>query len=67
MNAAGDKFLTMTDVGQRLQCSRTTVWRLVNERGLRVIRSGGLVRVRESDLDGWLAKHSTGGETVKQQ
>ena len=67
MTDAGEKLLTLRDMCDRLQCSRTTVWRLVNERGLRAVRCGGLVRVRESDLDAWLAKHTTETNGLEKQ
>ena len=55
------QLLTMAQVGSRLQCSRTSVWRAVNEGGLRSIKFGALRRVRVSDLENWLAKHADGG------
>jgi excisionase family DNA binding protein len=59
--ATAERYLTLRDLCARLQCSRTTAWRLVNERGLRCVRIGGLVRVKESDLAAWIEKHSTAG------
>jgi excisionase family DNA binding protein len=59
MNPA-EKFLTIDDLRERLKCGRTTVWRLINERGLKAIRSGGLIRVAESEFVRWVAKHTTG-------
>jgi excisionase family DNA binding protein len=58
MNQTQERFLTLTELRERLQVSRSTAWRLVNEHGLRVLRCGGVVRVRESDLQGWIEKHS---------
>lgn len=58
MSVAGEKLLTLQQVRELLQCSRSTAWRLVAERGLRVVRCAGLVRVREGDLAEWLEKHS---------
>jgi excisionase family DNA binding protein len=60
---AGEKLLTLRDLCARLQCSRTTAWRLINERGLRAVKCGGLVRVRESDLAAWIEKHCAGSGT----
>jgi excisionase family DNA binding protein len=54
------RLLTMRDVEARLQISPVTAWRLHAERGLRVIRVGRAIRVRESDLEAWLEKHATG-------
>jgi excisionase family DNA binding protein len=56
-----EQLLTLKQVGQRLQVSRTSVWRAINERGLRCVRFGGLVRVKETDLAAWIEKHSTTG------
>ena len=53
-----DKFLTIRVVGERLNLSRTTIWRLMNQHGLRFVRIGGTRRIRESDLEGWLERHS---------
>jgi excisionase family DNA binding protein len=58
MNASSDKFLTIQKVGERLNLSRTTVWRLMNQHGLRFIRIGGARRIREQDLEIWLERHS---------
>ena len=54
------QLLTLAQVSSRLQVSRTTTWRLVNERGMRCVRIGSSVRVREADLAAWLEKHTTG-------
>jgi excisionase family DNA binding protein len=55
------RLLTMKDVAERLQVSGVTAWRLHAERGLRVVRIGRSVRVRESDLEAWLDKNASGG------
>lgn len=54
-----ERFLTIQDVCHRLNVSRTTVWRLTHEHGLRVIRVGGIRRIREHDLVVWLERHCT--------
>jgi excisionase family DNA binding protein len=54
-----ERLLTIQDVCDRLNVSRTTVWRLMHEHGLRVIRVGGIRRVREHDLLVWLERHCT--------
>jgi len=59
--ATAERYLTLRDLCERLQCSRTTAWRLITERGLRCVRSGGLVRVKESDLAAWIEKNCTAG------
>ncbi len=56
-----ERFLTIQDVCNRLNVSRTTVWRLMQEHGLRVVRVGGIRRIRQHDLEVWLERHCTGG------
>lgn len=56
-----ERLLTIQDVCDRLNVSRTTVWRLMHEHGLRVIRVGGIRRVREHDLVVWLERHCASG------
>jgi excisionase family DNA binding protein len=56
-----ERFLTIKDVCTRLNVSRTTVWRFMNEHGLRAIRVGGIRRIREHDLVVWLEQHCTNG------
>jgi excisionase family DNA binding protein len=60
--AATERFLTIQDVCNRLNVSRTTVWRLMHEHGLRAIRIGGIRRIREHDLEVWLERHCTSGK-----
>ena len=59
--AATERMLTIQDVCNRLNVSRTTVWRLMHEHGLRVIHIGGIRRIREHDLVIWLERHCTSG------
>ena len=54
-----ERLFTIQDVCRRLNVSRTTVWRLMNEHGLRVIRIGGIRRIRQHDLEAWLDRHCT--------
>ncbi len=54
-----EQLMTLKQVGDRLQASRTSIWRAIHERGLRCVRIGGLVRVKETDLAAWIEKHST--------
>lgn len=58
INAPSDKFLTIQKVGERLNLSRTTIWRLMNQHGLRFVRIGGARRIRERDLETWIERHS---------
>jgi excisionase family DNA binding protein len=62
MMPASERLLTLKDVCGRLQISGVTAWRLHAERGLKVIRIGRAVRVRESDLEAWLEKNTSGGD-----
>ena len=47
-------FYTLGDVIKILKVSRTTLWRWRNERGLRMVRIHGVIRIRKSDLDRFL-------------
>ena len=58
MNTPADKFLTIQEVGERLNLCRTTIWRLMNQHGLRFVRIGGTRRIREQDLEAWIERHS---------
>ena len=58
MNA--DRFLNLKDVQAMLGVSRSTVWRWIAEHGLKVVRVGGTVRIRESDLEAFIHRHETG-------
>jgi len=49
-----EEFYTLGEVINILKVSRTTLWRWRNERGLRMVRIHGVVRVRKSDLDSFL-------------
>jgi len=54
--AAQDEWLTLAEVAQTLKVSRTTIWRCRRE-GLKVMRLGGLVRVRRSEFNAYLERH----------
>ena len=56
---ANERFFTIQEVCNCLNVSRTTVWRLMNEHGLRVIHIGGIRRIRQHDLEEWLEQHCT--------
>ena len=49
-----DEFYTLGEVTKILKVSRTTLWRWRNERGLRMVRIHGVIRVRKFDLNSFL-------------
>jgi predicted DNA-binding transcriptional regulator AlpA len=56
--AEADPLLTLKQVRTRLGAGRTKVWHCCNmPNGLMVVRIGGLVRVRQSDLDDFINRH----------
>lgn len=55
--AAQDRFLTLGDVQRIFGISRMTVWRWINEQGLKVVRIGNVTRIRQSDLDRFVTRH----------
>jgi len=58
MNSTSEeKFLRLKDVQNKFGVSRATVFRWHAERGLRVVRVGGVTRVRESDLAEFVERH----------
>jgi excisionase family DNA binding protein len=59
---SAEKFLKLADVQERLGVSRTTLWRWTEERGLKVVRVGGVTRIRESELEAFLKRHEQGGK-----
>src|SRR3974390_3284858 len=58
--AMQERFLKLSEVRQVLGVSRATVWRWINERGLRVVKVGGVSRVRASDLQEFLKRYEIG-------
>jgi len=52
-----DRFLRLKDVQVMLRVSRSTLWRWQAEQGLKVVRVGGVTRIRESDLEAFLKRH----------
>ena len=58
-----DRFLRLSEVQTMLGVSRCTLWRWQAEHGLKVCRVGSVTRIRESDLEAFLRRHETGGET----
>lgn len=53
------RFLKLKEVQDLLGVSRTTLWRWQAEHGLKVVRVGDVVRVRDSDLQAFLKRHET--------
>ncbi len=53
--ATPDEWLTLTEVASMLKVSRTTIWRC-RRAGLKVMRLGGLVRVRRSEFNHYLER-----------
>ena len=56
-----ERFLKLLEVQAICAVSRTTLWRWQTELGLKVVRVGDVVRVRESDLQAFLNRHETSG------
>jgi excisionase family DNA binding protein len=57
-------YLRLKEVQKILGVSRATLYRLTHERGLRTIRCGGLVRIRQADLDAWSKKCGGDGDVA---
>lgn len=53
--------LTLEEVGRRLSVSCRTVYRIIDEGDLPVVRVRRAVRVRESALDRYIHTHEEGG------
>jgi excisionase family DNA binding protein len=53
-----ERFLTLSEVRAMLKISRASLWRWQAEHGLKVVRVGGVTRIRERDLQEFLARHS---------
>ena len=53
-----ERYLKLAEVQAMLGVSRSTLWRWTAEHGLKVVRVGDVVRIRESDLQAFLARHS---------
>jgi excisionase family DNA binding protein len=54
-----DHYLKLREVQDLFGVSRSTVWRWQAEHGLKVVRVGDVVRVRESDLQQFLKRHES--------
>jgi len=49
--------LTINDICELHKVSRTTVWRWMREKGLKVRKNGGVVRVKGSDFNDFLRRN----------
>jgi excisionase family DNA binding protein len=63
------ELLTVRDCLEELGIDRTTFWDWRTKRGLRSIHVGGVLRIRRSDLEAFLTRHTTaaGGESVRRE
>jgi excisionase family DNA binding protein len=55
---AGDRLLTVSEVAQTMRVSNMTVYRLIKSGDLPALRVGKNFRIRESDVDKYLAQRS---------
>ncbi|HJS27000.1 MAG TPA: helix-turn-helix domain-containing protein [Actinomycetota bacterium] len=55
---AGDRLLTVAEVAATMRVSNMTVYRLIKTGELAALRVGKNYRIRESDVDGYLADRS---------
>ncbi|HWD53158.1 MAG TPA: helix-turn-helix domain-containing protein [Acidimicrobiales bacterium] len=53
------RFLTVTEVASTLRVSNMTVYRLINTGSLAAVRIGKSFRIREDDLNRYLAQQYT--------
>jgi excisionase family DNA binding protein len=56
---ANTRFLTVTEVAATLRVSNMTVYRLINTGSLAAVRIGKSFRIREDDLNRYLAQQYT--------
>ncbi len=54
-----ERLLRLHEIQRAAGVSRVTIYRWTHERGLRTIRVGGCVRMKESEWQRWLNDHST--------
>jgi excisionase family DNA binding protein len=54
-----DRFLTVQEVAELMRVSTMTVYRLIKAGELRAARVGRSYRLRESDVDAYLARGET--------
>jgi excisionase family DNA binding protein len=55
-----ERFYKLPEVQHMLSVSRSTLWRWTVENGLKIVRVGGVTRIRESDLQAFLKRHESG-------
>jgi excisionase family DNA binding protein len=60
-----EHLLTFQQVAELAGVSRWTVWRWHTAEGLRVVKIGSVVRVKQSDWESFVARHLNGGEVQK--
>ena len=53
----GNDLLTLAEVRQHCRIGKTTLWRWMNQHGLRVIQIEGFKRVKRRDLNAFLDRH----------
>jgi excisionase family DNA binding protein len=61
---ATERLLTLKEIQDAAGVSRPTLYRWRHEHGLKMVRVGGCVRVRESDWLAWLAKNTVNNGSV---
>ena len=59
MNAPPEKLMTVREVMSRLNCSRTTLWRLVRDRELAAIHVREHLRFERKDVESYIRKRTT--------
>ena len=57
-----DRLFTLNEIQKIAGVSRATLFRWRYEGGLKMIRIGGCVRIRETDWNNWLEKHCSNSE-----
>lgn len=59
----GEGLLTSQQIMEYLQVKRTTLWKLIKQKGLPAYKFGtkGDYRFRKSDVDAWILKQSVSG------
>lgn len=59
LSASRGRFLTVAEVAQMMRVSTMTVYRLIKAGDLASVRVGKSYRIREEDVDAYLAKRYT--------
>lgn len=59
-NKVEDRWMTVDEVATYTNVCRMTIWRWRNEQGLKFTKVGNVVRIRRSELDAFLNKHTQG-------